>query len=461
MTEKDYDALRTIVGRDFVLVNREQTAAYMYDEVEPEFRPPANIDSIVVKPSDTDEVSEIVRYAYEHDIPIVVRGGGTGLAGGCTPVVESIVISMERLNHIFEIDEKNMMAVLECGVTLMQLLEELEKHEGLGFPVHPGDEGAQMGGMAVTNAGGARAVRHGVMRKHIMGIEVVLPNGEILQLGGKLVKNNAGYNLCQLILGSEGTLAIVTKVILKLYPKENCSCTIVAPFEDFKDACNAVTDILHSGTIPLAVEYMDKKLFTGTAEMLGLRWQAKEGNSDLMIILSEKTEDRMFEAVETVQNICERHNCYETLIAEKKSEQDELLKIRSEHYSYIVDSICDSFDYAVPVSEIPNFIADLKHLAEEYHTGNNIVAHIADGNVHGDMWYVDGKVPAYAEEYKKRMYDLVFHYGGTITGEHGIGKIRVDDLKLQKNETELNLMRGIKRVFDPKGILNPETVING
>ena len=317
MTVSDYKALKEIVGEEYVLTDLEQTGAYMYDEVEKAFRPDAALDSIVVKPADTAEISSVVKYADAHDIPFLVRGGGTGLAGGCTPVVESIIISMERLNRIIEIDDKNMVAVLESGVTLMQLLEELEKYDGLSFPVHPGDEGAQMGGMAVTNAGGARAVRHGVMRKHIMGIEVVLPNGEILELGGKLIKNNAGYNLCQLILGSEGTLAIVTKVILKIYPKDNYSCTIVAPFERFQDACDAVTDILKSGTLPLAVEYMDKRLFTGTAEMLGLEWQAKDGNADLMIILSEQTEDRLFDAVRVINDICEKHDCYETLIAEK------------------------------------------------------------------------------------------------------------------------------------------------
>ena len=459
MTLRDYDELRKIVGEEYVLTDKDQTASFMYDEVEKAFRPHAALDSIVVKPADTTEVASVVKYANEHDIPFLVRGGGTGLTGGCTPIVDSIIISMERLNHIVEIDDKNMVAVLESGVTLMQLLEELEKYDGLSFPVHPGDEGAQMGGMAVTNAGGARAVRHGVMRKHIMGIEVVLPSGEILELGGKLIKNNAGYNLCQLILGSEGTLAIVTKVILKIYPKDNYSATIVAPFERFQDACDAVTDILKSGTLPLAVEYMDKRLFTGTAEMLGLEWQAKDGNADLMIILSEQTEDRLFDSVKTINDICEKHDCYDCLIAEKKSEQDELLLIRSEHYNFIVNDICDSFDYAVPVSCIPDFIADLKALAASYNTGNNIVAHIADGNVHGDMWYVDGKTPEYADEYKKKMYDLVFKYKGTITGEHGIGKIRTEDLKLQLSETELDLMRGIKKVFDPKGLLNPGTVI--
>ena len=253
ITENLILQLQEVVGSDYVITGKERTEAYLYDEVEKTYRPEAATDCVVVKPASTEEVSGILKAADQAAAPVVVRGGATGLAGGCTPVVDSIIISTERLNHIVEIDQENMVAVLEAGVTLMDLLEELEKYEGLSFPVHPGDEGAQMGGMAVTNAGGARAVRHGVMRKHILGLTAVLPNGEILELGGKLIKNNAGYNLTQLLLGSEGTLAVVTRVILKIFPKEKASATIVAPFEKIEDACHAVTDILRSGYTPLAV----------------------------------------------------------------------------------------------------------------------------------------------------------------------------------------------------------------
>jgi len=459
MISEHSNFLKNIVGTDYFIESAEDVSSYLFDEVEIAYRPDACSSSVVVKPADAVQISQIMKYASENRIPVVVRGGATGLCGGCTPIRESIIISMERLNRIVEIDEKNMVAVLEAGVTLMQLLEELEKYEGLSFPVHPGDEGAQMGGMAATNAGGARAVRHGVMRKHIQGLEVVLPSGEILNLGGKLIKNNAGYNLLQLILGSEGTLAIITQVVLKIYPEDKFSATMLVPFPKFGDACNAVMDILRSAATPLAVEYMDKELWTGTAEMLGMKWQAEKGEADLMIILSEESEERLWQSCRIINQICEKHNCYEALWAEKKKEQENLLLVRSEHYSYIKDMICDSFDMAVPVSCIPAFIKDLKDLAAEYNTGTNIVAHIADGNVHNDIWYVDGKKPDYADELKMKMYEKCFSYGGTITGEHGIGKIRVEDLKLQKNEAELNLMRGIKKVFDPEGILNPGTVI--
>lgn len=459
ITDIHAEQLRKIVGEDYFICD-ERKDSYIYDEVEITYRPAANLDSVVVKPGTAEEIAEILKLANKNRIPVVVRGGGTGLAGGCTPIFSSIIISTERMNKILEIDEKNMVAVLEAGVTLMDLLEELEKHEGLSFPVHPGDEGAQMGGMAVTNAGGARAVRHGVMRKHILGVEAVLPNGEILELGGKLIKNNAGYNLTQLLLGSEGTLAVVTKIILKIFPKDNYSATLVAPFEQIEDACSAVGDILKSGYTPLAVEYMDKRLFVDTAKMLGLTWQAKEGNADLLIILSERTEGQLFDAVEAINEICEKNHSYSCLFAGKEKEQAELLQIRSQHYELIKDEICDSFDMAVPVSHVAEFILELKKLVAEYHTGTNIVGHIADGNVHNDILFLpDGSIPDYVEELKGKMYDLCFGFGGTVTGEHGVGKIRTKELMHQKKPAEIELMRGIKAVFDPNGIMNPGTVL--
>ena len=456
ITKEVTERLVRAVGEDFVITGRERTKAFLYDEVEITYRPAAAADSVVVKPANTEEVAAVMRIADAVTVPVVVRGGATGLAGGCTPVVDSIIISTERMNHILEIDEENMVAVLEAGVTLMDLLEELEHHDGLSFPVHPGDEGAQMGGMAVTNAGGARAVRHGVMRKHILGVTAVLPNGEVLELGGKLIKNNAGYNLTQLLLGSEGTLAIVTKVVLKIFPKDKATATIVAPFEKIQDACHAVTDILKSGYTPLAVEYMDKRLFVDTAKMLGLTWQAKDGSADLLIILSERTEQQLYDAVRAINAICKENKALPCLFAGKDKEQEELLLVRSQHYELIKDEICDSFDMAVPVSHVSDFILRLKELVAEYHTGTNVIAHIADGNVHNDILYLpDGSIPGYADELKHKMYDICYSYGGTVTGEHGIGKIRVEELKAQKPAAELALMKGIKDVFDPKGIMNP------
>lgn len=459
MEKKDYDILRNIVGDDYFISDSEGIESYLFDQVEKSFRPEANKESVVVKPSNAEELSKIMVYANDNKIPVVVRGGATGLCGGCTPTKESIIISMERFNRILEIDTQNMIAVLEAGVTLMQLLEELDKYNGISFPVHPGDEGAQMGGMAVTNAGGARAVRHGVMRKHITGMEVVLPTGDILQLGGKLVKNNAGYNLAQLIIGSEGTLAIVTKIFLKLYPEETYTASIVAAFEKFENATNAVIGILNSGVSPLAVEYMDKFLWTNSAESLGLKWQADTGEADLLIMLSEKSENDLLDSCKKINEICKKNQSCETLYAEKKQEQLELLQVRGEQYNFKKHMIYDSFDMAVPLSHIAEFIKEIKELSKQYDAPSSFLAHIADGNVHNDMWLVDNKPPVYAKELKMKMYDICFKYGGTITGEHGIGKIRTRDLEHMKSAKELEIYRGIKVVFDPNYILNPGTVI--
>ncbi len=460
MDDKIINKMMDIVGKDYVITDIYQKSSYLYDEIERIMRPKADENSIVVKPKNSHEISLVMKYANDMNIPIVARGGGTGLCGACIPTQESIILSTERLNRIIEVDEDNMVSVLESGVTLFQLIEELDKYDNISFPVHPGDEGAQMGGMTVTNAGGARAVKHGVMRKHIQGMEVVLPNGEILELGGKLIKNNAGYNLMQLIIGSEGTLAIVTKIILKIYPRDKYSATIIVPFENFNDASKSVLEIMKSGIIPLAVEYQDKHLFVETAKMLGTEWQAKKGNADLMIIISEKTEALLYATCKQINDICEKNNCYEALYAGKKSEQDELLLIRSQHYEYIKDIIGHSFDTAVPIGSIPAYLKELKELACEYNTITNITAHIADGNIHSDIVLVDGKMPPYAEELKDKIFKACFKYNGTITGEHGIGKLRVDDLKLQKSQVELDLMKSIKKAFDPNNILNPGTVLD-
>lgn len=456
---KIVEYLTDIVGSDWIVTELEQKLPYFYDEIEYTVRPKANENSIVIKPNNTKQVAAILKYANNNKIPVVVRGGGTGLCGGVTPIKESIIISMERMKKIIEIDEKNMMATLEAGVTLFELLEELDKHDGIAFPVHPGDEGAQVGGMVATNAGGARAVRHGIMRNHIKGIEAVFPNGEVLHLGGKLLKDNSGYNIMNMIIGSEGTLAVITKVILRLYPEEKYSATIAAAFESIYEASNAVLDIIKSGVSPLAVEYQDKHLNLGTAEHLGLNWPLDSGMGDLLIILSEKSEEHLYYACEIIDKICDKHNALKVVYAGSKKEQSELLEIRSGSYEIIKDIIVHSFDMAVPPASIPEFMKGLRELVESYGTTTNLLAHIADGNTHNDIVMKDGRIPEYAEELKDKMYDLCFKYGGTITGEHGIGKLRTEDIKKQKPAYELEIMRQIKGIFDPNNILNPGAVI--
>lgn len=453
------EALKSIVGADYVITAPEQKNAYLYDEIELTLRPQANQASVVVKPANTEQVSQVMALGYANGIPVVVRGGGTGLCGGAIPTQESIVLSMEKMNRVLDIDSENMMAEVEAGVTLLGLLEALNEYPEIGFPVHPGDEGCQMGGMAATNAGGARAVRHGITRNHIKGLEVVLPDGEVLRLGGKLLKDNAGYNLMQLILGSEGTLAVITKVILRLYPVEKYTATLVVSFESLEQASAAVLEIVASGVSPLAVEYQDKGLNQATARMLGLHWPLQKGQADLILILSEKTENALYEGCRSIDRICDSQGALESFYAGTRKEQADILAIRSGSYEVIKDDIYHSFDMAVPPASMPEFLHKLVQAAQRYHTHTNITAHIADGNVHNDILLLEGKAPPYYEKLRDEMYDICFSYQGTITGEHGVGKLRVEDLKRQKSKRELEIMQGIKNVFDPKGLLNPGTVL--
>ena len=253
ISEELIASLVDVAGEDWVVSDLSQMQSYLYDETELKIRPVASEECVVVKPGTAEEVSEIVKLANKFMVPVVPRGGGTGLCGAAIPTNSSIVISLERLNKIVEFDEKNIMITVEAGVTLEGLLEEMKKYDKLFFPVHPGDEGAQIGGMVVENAGGVRAVKHGIMRNHIKGVEIVLPTGELVQFGGKLIKNNMGYDLLHMIIGSEGTLGIVTKVTLKLYAKNPNIGTLLVSFNSTEEASDIVPKILQAGITPLAI----------------------------------------------------------------------------------------------------------------------------------------------------------------------------------------------------------------
>src|SRR5208337_3724469 len=237
-----------------------------------------------------------------HQIPIYPRGGGTGLAGGAIPTLNGIILSLERMNKI-EIDAGNMMAIAEAGVTLSKL-DESATSAGLSFPPHPGDENAQIGGLVATNAGGSRAVRHGVMRNHVRGLEVILPTGELLHLGGKVHKDNVSYALMQIIIGSEGTLGIITNATIQLYGKEGASITLVVPFDDRHAAIGTVPSILKQGVAPLAIEYVERDLMERTAKHLGRTWPVRTGKYYLLIIVGEDTRDEVLSKSLRISEIC-------------------------------------------------------------------------------------------------------------------------------------------------------------
>lgn len=282
MEQRYIDSLTEICGKANVFYEMADIERYLYDETEEYVRPKACEDCIVVRPGTYEEVSEILKWANQELVPIIPRGGGTGACGAAIPTEPSVIMSMERFRKIVEVDETNMMITCQTGVTLASLNEYLAKNvHALYFPCHPGDEGAQVGGMCIENAGGVRAVKHGIMRSYIKGMKVCLPNGDIVQLGGKLMKNNMGYDLLHLLIGSEGTLAVVLEATLKLYPRLEYTGALVCSFNTTEDAVKSVGEVQKAGIIPLAVEYMDRAISVGTAEHIERTWPMKdEGKVD-------------------------------------------------------------------------------------------------------------------------------------------------------------------------------------
>jgi len=453
----DVAGLKRIVGDDWVITEREQMQTYLYDETTPDQRLKPAEHVVVVKPATAEEISEILKLANRDLTPVYPRGAGTGLVCGAMPTRDGIVISMERFDKVEEVDSENLMVVAQAGVTLAQLLKAVES-ANLLFPPHPGDEGAQVGGMIAANAGGSRAVKYGVVRQYVKGLEVVLPTGEITTMGGKLLKNNTGLDLMQLMIDSEGILGIITKATMRLYPRFAGTATLVVSFDDRHKAINTVPRILQSGVIPMAIEYVDHEVILFSAENLGMKWPAEKGKAHLLLILAGANEDDVYAQAETMSEVCQANGAIDVLVAERQQEQADILKMRSEIYSAMKPKIAGDSDITVPPASLGKMLDALDEIAKRYNTKVWTIAHAGDGNFHPYMLkeLVERGV---AEDVKKEIYKAAVQLGGVITGEHGVGKIRLKYLELLMDPKQEEIMRGIKKVFDPNGILNPGTAI--
>jgi glycolate oxidase len=455
--ESIVDGLRRIVEKAHVVTDREQMQNYLVDETAAPVRPkPAN-DLILVRPANTQQVSAVLQFANKHGIAIFPRGGGTGLVGGAIPTRDGIILSLERLDGI-EIDKENMMAIAEAGVTLEKLTKTANE-VGLFFPPHPGDENAQMGGLVATNAGGSRAVRYGVMRNQVKALEIVTPAGAILNLGRRLHKDNVGYDIMQLIIGSEGTLAVVTKVTLRLYPKFGATATIILPFTNRNDAMSTVQKILQDAGIPLAIEYVERDLLEMTAKHLGEKWPVTIGEQYLIIIGAEASRDQLLPQSVRIREICQQNGGLEPFYVESQRDQDKILRIRSNIYFALKNETVDILDIAVPVSELVSVVDSIEEIAKRDKLFLPVFGHAADGNLHIHIMKREGDTSDYIETLRNRIYEIAISAGGVITGEHGIGKIRTAKLQSSLTKEEIALMVAIKRLFDPNNVLNPGTKI--
>ncbi len=449
--------LRSIVGDDWVVADVSLIESYLLDVTALPVRPVPSSDVVLVKPANPEEISRILKLANERKIPVVPRGGGTGCVGAVVPTRGGIVLSLERLDRIIEVDTDNLMVVAEAGATLEKMLKAVEAVD-LSFPPHPGDEGAQLGGLVVMNAGGTRAVKYGVVRQYVKGLEVVLPTGEIVTMGGKLLKNNTGLDLMHLMIDSEGILGIITKVIFRLYPKFAGTATLIISFDDRHAAIKAVPKILQTGVIPLALEYVERDVIEISANHLGKRWPAAKGNAHLIAIITGSNDDDVYQQAGDVLKICESLGAVDTVMAETREEQADILKIRSELYPVLKPQVSDVLDMAIPPAEIAVFLDKVDDIARKYTTRIITYGHAGDGNLHPHL-PMELHERGLLHDVKQELYAAAVQLGGTITAEHGVGKCRLNEVPLSIDPKSLELMRGLKKLFDPNDILNPGTAI--
>jgi glycolate oxidase len=447
---------------DRLYVDEESMAPYCGDEFAlDDFR---TSPGAVVKPVTEAEVVSVVNLCRDERVPLTVRGGGTGLAGGCVPSPGGIVLSMERLNRVIEADFPNRTITLQAGVTMAQLYEEVARM-GLYFPPHPGDEGACIGGAAATNAGGARAVKYGTVRRFVLGLQVVLATGETVELGGKFIKSSTGYDLLDLLIGSEGTLGVIARVTLGLLPPVGSVQTLIAPFATVSEAIAAVTPMLATGIIPCAVEFVEHSAVRCAERLLKKTWPARQGTASLMVILDGRNEEDTLGQAEAIGGALEAAGALDVLLTEQKTQQAEILEIRSMLYEALRPSLVEGFDASLPRGEVAAHVGFIHETEARLGVSLPTFGHAADGNVHTHFLrapLVDGVFGPESSDWREKtesvrdaIYGDVIRRGGVISGEHGVGLAKKHYLQRNLSPAHMRIFRAIKGALDPQGILNP------
>ncbi|MDA8207841.1 MAG: FAD-binding protein [Actinomycetota bacterium] len=451
------EELRGALGERSVKTGEDVSDDYSHDEaLTAEWRRPL----AVAFPSTTEQVSAIARIASRHEIPIVPRGSGTGLSGGAVPVSDSLVVSFEEMNEIIEIDEANHVAVVQPGVTLAALDQALAE-AGFVYPVFPGELGSSLGGNVATNAGGMRAVKYGVTRHQVLGLEFVLAGGEIMRSGGKYVKSSSGYDLVQLILGSEGTLALVTEVTIRIYPRPGFSATMLVPFSSLASISNAVPELLGTGVTPLVLEYMDAVGLSAMSARVGFELGVGDAiksaaKAYLFVILEANSQSMLDSEAETFSELLLELGALEVFLLNESSAA-KLLEAREGAF-WVSKALGanDLVDVVVPRAEIPAYLERVNAIASDSESFISAAGHVGDGNIHFSIFQPD-ETKRY--EVIREMLDFGLALGGSISAEHGIGSEKRKYLLELEDSDKLELMRRIKAAFDPQGILNPGKVI--
>lgn len=454
----------TSIGRENVLYDRESLERYASDETEDlKFLP-----EVVLKPDSPQQVSAILKYCTAEKIPVTPRGAGTGLSGGALAVHGGVILSTERLNRIIEIDERNLQATVEPGV-ITQVFQEAVIERGLFYPPDPSSRGSCfLGGNLAECAGGPRAVKYGVTRDYVLNTEVVLPTGEILWTGANVLKNSTGYNLTQLVVGSEGTLAVITKIVFKLLPYPKKNVVMLAPFYSAEKACEAVSAVFRAGVIPSAMEFMERDAIEWAVKYITpahpLPQWSGEGKARVEAHLLAEVDgndfDLMMKDVEVITQVLSQHECGEILFADTEEQKANLWRLRRSVAEAVKShSIYKEEDTVVPRAELPKLLRGVKEIGARYGFRSVCYGHAGDGNLHVNIIRENLSDEKWNHEIPEKAIPEIFRLcvslGGTLSGEHGIGWVQKNYMGIAFHEKALEIQKNIKSIFDPAGILNP------
>ena len=461
LTKDDISFFRNEIGNDYVFLDKNILNDYSHDETEDlKFLP-----QIVLKPYNTAQVSIIMIYCNKRNIPVTPCGARTGLSGGSLPIFGGVALSLENFNKIIQIDEKNLQATVEPGV-INQVFRDLVEQKNLFYPPDPASKGSSfLGGNLAENSGGPKALKYGVTKDYVLNLEVVLPTGEVIWTGANVLKNSTGYDLTSLMIGSEGTLGIITKIVFKLIPLPTKDITMLVPFKSAEKACEAVSAIFMKGITPSALEFIERDAIDWTLKYSDIKMDIKEDiQAHLLIEVDGNDLDDLFTDCEKISNVLYDFECGEILLAESKEQKDRLWRLRRMVGEAVKsNSIYKEEDTVVPRAELAKLLTGVKKIGQEYGFKSVCYGHAGDGNLHiniikGDM--SDQKWDLELKDAIREIFTLTKDLGGTISGEHGIGFVQKDYIDIVFSKKEIELQKGIKNLFDPKNILNPGKIFN-
>lgn len=452
----DLEVFKKIVGKKFVFKDEEKLQEYSHDETEDL----SYLPELVIIPRTTIEISKILNYCNQQKITVTPCGSRTGLSGGSLPITGGISLSMERFNAIIDIDERNLQAIVEPGV-VNQVLRDAVEEKGLFYPPDPASKGScQLGGNLAENSGGPKALKYGVTKDYVLNLEVVLPTGEVIWTGANVLKNSTGYNLTQLMIGSEGTLGVITQIVLKLIPLPKKDITMLVPFSSAEKACEAVSAVFRSGITPSALEFIERDAIDWTLRYIDFDLQIPDKvQAHLLVEVDGDDIDLLYKDCEQITEVMEQFDCGDILLADSERQKEQLWKLRRSISEAVKsNSVYKEEDTVVPRAELAKLLKGVKNTGNKYGFKSVCYGHAGDGNLHVNI--IQGSMSDEDWNTKltfgiREIFEITKNLGGTISGEHGIGFVQKDYMDIVLSRKNIEIQKGIKKLFDPNQILNP------